>query len=91
MTTTCSVSQCHWSCSPMPVNMWHVCAGCFDNQVAMRFELGVGGSGRPSLSRLANFMSEYDIFQIDVVKGYGMTEFKDDIKTYLMKCGNEQK
>jgi dynein heavy chain len=33
----------------------------------------------------------YDIFQIDVVKGYGMTEFKDDLKTCLMKCGNEQK
>lgn len=53
--------------------------------------LGVGGSGRQSLSRLASFMSEYDIFQIDVVKGYGMTEFKDDLKTCLMKCGNEQK
>jgi len=53
--------------------------------------LGVGGSGRQSLSRLASFMSEYDIFQIDVVKGYGMTEFKDDLKTCLMKCGNDQK
>ena len=53
--------------------------------------LGVGGSGRQSLSRLASFMSEYDIFQIDVVKGYGMTEFKEDLKTCLMKCGNEQK
>ena len=53
--------------------------------------LGVGGSGRQSLSRLASFMSEYEIFQIDVVKGYGMTEFKDDLKTCLMKCGSEQK
>ena len=39
--------------------------------------------------KLAN--PRYDIFQIDVVKGYGMTEFKDDLKTCLMKCGNEQK
>ena len=39
-------------------------------------------------------MSEYDIFQIDVVKGYGMTELNHglkDLKTCLMKCGNEQK
>jgi len=53
--------------------------------------LGVGGSGRQSLSRLASFMSEFDVFQIEVVKGYGMTEFKDDLKTCLMKCGNELK
>ena len=34
-------------------------------------------------------MSEYDIFQIDVVKGYGMTELNHglkDPKTCLMKC-----
>merc|ERR1719326_2673164 len=53
--------------------------------------LGVGGSGRQSLSRLASFISEFDCFQIEVVKGYGMTEFKDDLKTCLMKCGNELK
>ena len=29
--------------------------------------LGVDGSGRQFLSRFARFMSEYDIFQIDVV------------------------
>merc|ERR1719284_1080655 len=53
--------------------------------------LGVGGSGRQSLSRLASFISEFDVYQIEVVKGYGMNEFKDDLKTCLMKCGNDQK
>jgi len=53
--------------------------------------LGVGGSGRQSLSRLASFMSEFDCFQITVIKGYGMKEFRDDVKTCLMKCGNDLK
>eukprot|EP00811_Abedinium_folium_P035742 NODE_850_length_2734_cov_2.148830.p1 GENE.NODE_850_length_2734_cov_2.148830~~NODE_850_length_2734_cov_2.148830.p1 ORF type:complete len:719 (-),score=245.98 NODE_850_length_2734_cov_2.148830:576-2732(-) len=51
--------------------------------------LGVGGSGRQSLSRLASFISEYFIYQIEVMKGYGMNEFKEDLRQCLMKCGNE--
>jgi len=53
--------------------------------------LGVGGSGRQSLSRLASFVLEFDCFQIEVGKGYGMNEFKDDLRVCLMKCGVEAK
>merc|ERR1719316_1915745 len=53
--------------------------------------LGVGGSGRQSLSRLASFISEYACYQIEVAKGYGMNEFKEDLKTCLLKCGAENK
>jgi len=53
--------------------------------------LGVGGSGRQSLSRLATFMANYKLFQIEVVKGYNMQNWRDDAKKALMQAGVENK
>ena len=53
--------------------------------------LGVGGSGRQSLARLAAHIAEADCCQIEVAKGYGVSEFKEDIKSCLLKCGLEDK
>ena len=53
--------------------------------------LGVGGSGRQSLTRLASHIMNYEVKQIEVSKGYGMPEWREDVKTTLLQAGLENK
>ncbi|XP_017886409.1 dynein heavy chain 2, axonemal [Ceratina calcarata] len=53
--------------------------------------IGIGGSGRQSLSRIASYMCELGIFQISITKNYKMPEFREDLKSLYLKTGVDNK
>lgn len=53
--------------------------------------VGVGGSGRSSLTRLSAFIAGMITFNIEITKNYRLLEFRDDIKKLYMSAGCENK
>ncbi|XP_078523750.1 dynein axonemal heavy chain 10 isoform X2 [Lissotriton helveticus] len=53
--------------------------------------IGVGGSGKQSLARLAAFAAGYEVFEIVLSRGYGENSFREDLKTLYLKLGIDNK
>ncbi|XP_068085242.1 dynein axonemal heavy chain 2 [Anabrus simplex] len=49
--------------------------------------VGVGGTGRSSVSRLALFVCRYYLFMIEVTKTYRLLEFREDLKKLYSSTG----
>ena len=49
--------------------------------------VGVGGSGKQSLAKLAAFICQYEVFQITITASYKLADFKENLQTIYMKAG----
>lgn len=53
--------------------------------------VGVGGSGRSSLTKLAAFIANMTTFSIEITKNYRLIEFREDIKRLYLTAGCDNK
>eukprot|EP00756_Hemistasia_phaeocysticola_P016846 Hpha_TRINITY_DN15501_c4_g2::TRINITY_DN15501_c4_g2_i2::g.105578::m.105578/K10408/DNAH; dynein heavy chain, axonemal len=71
--------------------MEHVCRICrvVSNPRGNAMLVGVGGSGKQSLSRLSAFIGGLDQFQIVVTAKYGINDFRLDLQNLYTRCGQK--
>ncbi|KAK0087408.1 hypothetical protein PV325_001063 [Microctonus aethiopoides] len=69
--------------------IYHVCRinRLLESQRGNALLVGVGGSGKQSLSRLASFISGLEVFQVQLRKDYSMHDLRTDLAGVYMKAG----
>jgi len=69
--------------------MEHICriSRIIDTARGNALLVGVGGSGKQSLTRLAAFISGMTVFQLKLTASYSMTDFKADITNLYASSG----
>ncbi|XP_060520898.1 dynein beta chain, ciliary-like [Cylas formicarius] len=69
--------------------MYHICriSRILEAPRGNALLVGVGGFGKQSLTRLAAFISSFEVFQIQLKKGYSMHDMKTDIAQLYLKVG----
>lgn len=69
--------------------MSHVCriSRIIESSRGYALLIGVGGSGKQSLTRLAAFISSLDVFQIQLTKDFSINDLKANIATLYLKVG----
>lgn len=53
--------------------------------------VGIGGSGRKSMARLAAYVAELKVFSIEITKNYRLQEFYEDLKMLFKQAGATNK
>ncbi|XP_034234645.1 dynein beta chain, ciliary [Thrips palmi] len=69
--------------------MMHVCRinRILESPRGSALLVGVGGSGKQSLARLAAFISSLEVAQVQLRKGYGVFDLKTELSALYMKSG----